>query len=94
MIFHGPGSWRVDANDGRPGYAITPKQHGESAIGAMSAHGGVLWIRYGKGIRALRFEGPNSYRPLDLHVVPRSLSIRNVKEFLHIVTFYVTFMEM
>ena len=50
----------------------------------MSAHGGMWWIRYGKGIRALRFEGPNSYRPLDLHVVPRSLSIRNVKEFLHI----------
>ena len=42
------------------------------------------WIRYGKGIRALRLGGPASYRPLGLQVVPRSLSIRNVKEFLHI----------
>ena len=44
----------------------------------------MYWIRYGNGSRALRFGGPNSYRPLGLPVVPRSLSIRNVKEFLHI----------
>ena len=54
-------------------------------------------IRYGKGIRALRFTRPRSYRPLDLQEVPRSFDIRNVQIFctflkcedmkLHIFTF-------